>query len=528
MTSSRAVIVGAGAGGIATAARLAKAGYEVTVIEKNGFLGGRCSLICREGYRFDQGPSLLLMPEVFYQTFRDLGTSLEDEHVRLLKCEPNYRIWFSDNDSLEMSTDISKMKEQIERHEGRYGLRGFLGFLNESGRHYDLSFEHVLAKDFPSLFSMMRPQLLKVLLPLHPFESMWSRVKRYFRSDKIRRAFTFASMYLGMNPFEAPGTYSLLQYTELAHGILYPEGGFVKVLEAIASVGKRLGVEFRLNTEVESIVSGPDGRVSGVRLKSGEELHADVVVVNADLVYSYNNLLPPTSYAKQLTKRPASCSSISFFWSFDRVIPELEVHNIFLAEEYKESFDAIFHRHELPTEPSFYVNVPSRIDPTAAPEGKDAVVVLVPVGHLTDDPSKPQDWQSLVNYAREVVFKTIEARTGASGLQESLVHEAVETPTSWKSKFNLDRGAILGLSHSFFNVLSFRPKIKHASIDGLYFVGASTHPGAGVPVSLQSAKIVTEAIIKAFSRQGVFGHRALWISFTSILLLVFSKLLWRP
>lgn len=282
-------------------------------------------------------------------------------------------------------------------------------------------------------------------------------------------------------------------------------------------------MDFRLNTEVESILSASDGKVSGIRLKSGEELHADVVIVNADLVYSYNNLLPPTTYSKQLTKKPASCSSISFFWSFDRIIPELEVHNVFLAEEYKESFDAIFHRHELPAEPSFYVNVPSRIDPTAAPSGKDAVVVLVPVGHLTDDPSKPQDWNKLVQYARDVVFKTIESRTGAAGLQKSLVHEAVETPTSWKSKFNLDRGAILGLSHSFFNVLSFRPKIKHADIDGLYFVGASTHPGAGVPVSLQSAKIVTNAILSKSSETGSTYWQISWMAFISMLILAIAS-----
>lgn len=273
------------------------------------------------------------------------------------------------------------------------------------------------------------------------------------------------------------------------------------MLEGIANIGKRLGVEYRLNTEVASIICTPESKAQGVRLKSGEELLADVVVINADLVYAYNNLLPPNSYSQSLTKRPASCSSISFFWSFDRIIPELQVHNVFLAEEYKESFDAIFHRHQLPEEPSFYVNVPSRIDPTAAPKGKDAVVVLVPVGHLTDDPSNPQDWDYLINHAREVVLKTIESRTGATNLRGSLIQESVETPHSWKVKFNLDRGAILGLSHSFFNVLSFRPKIRHFGIQGLYFVGASTHPGAGVPVALSSAKIVAENILADCSRR---------------------------
>lgn len=176
------------------------------------------------------------MPEVFYQTFTDLGTTPELEGLEFLKCEPNYRIWFHDNDHLELSTDLCKLKPQLERHEGSTGLQNFFDFLHESGKHYDISMEHVLSKDFPNLLAMLRPGLLWELLSLHVFESMYSRATRYFASEKLRRAFTFASMYLGMNPFEAPGTYSLLQYTELAHGIFYPRGGFVKV-SAITRTG---------------------------------------------------------------------------------------------------------------------------------------------------------------------------------------------------------------------------------------------------------------------------------------------------
>lgn len=262
-------------------------------------------------------------------------------------------------------------------------------------------------------------------------------------------------------------------------------------------------MKFRMSAPVTSIIQSSEGHARGVKLASGEELYADIVIINADLVYAFNNILPPTSYAQSLTKRPASCSSISFFWSMDRVIEELSVHNVFLAEEYKESFDSIFHRHQLPQEPSFYVNVPSRIDPSAAPKGKDSVVILVPVGHIVDNPDNPQDWDSLVDRAREAVLKTIESRTGASGLRESILHEMFETPMSWKDKFNLDRGAILGLSHSFLNVLSFRPKIKHPDIQNLYFVGASTHPGAGVPVALMSAKVTSEIILTSSSKRGV-------------------------
>ena len=189
----------------------------------------------------------------------------------------------------------------------------------------------------------------------------------------------------------------------------------------------------------------------------------------------------------------------------DRKIPELTTHNIFLANDYRESFDDIFKKQLIPRQPSFYVNVPSRIDPTASPDGTDAIVVLVPVGHLLDDnvgkgleAHSKQDWDFMVSKARDTVFSTIEARTGARGLQDALVKEIVNTPQNWKDVFNLDKGSILGLSHSFFNVLSFRPSTRHASIQGLHFVGASTHPGTGVPICLAGSKITADQVLEGF------------------------------
>ena len=243
------IIVGAGAGGVATAARLAAAGCKVTVLEKNDFSGGRCSLIHRDGFvrlsptswnhkaireltaqqRFDQGPSLLLLPRLFHETFRDLGTSLEAEGVNLVKCEPNYNIHFHDDTHFQMSTDLSIMKKEIERFEGKDGFERYLGFLSESHRHYEVSVTFVLKRNFYSLLSMLRLDFLWYLLDLHPFESIFFRASKYFWTDRLRRVFTFASMYMGMSPYDAPGTYSLLQYTELAEGIWYPIGGFWKV-----------------------------------------------------------------------------------------------------------------------------------------------------------------------------------------------------------------------------------------------------------------------------------------------------------
>ncbi|CAI6336900.1 unnamed protein product [Periconia digitata] len=512
------IIIGAGVGGTATAARLAAAGLKVTVVEKNDFTGGRCSLIHHDGYRFDQGPSLLLLPPLFREAFHDLGTSLEDEGVQLIKCEPNYRLHFHDGTPFTLSTDLSVMKQEIERFEGKAGFERYLSFLQESHRHYELSVIHVLKKNFYSLLSMARPNFLQHLLELHPFESIYRRASKYFKTERLRRVFTFASMYMGMSPFDAPGTYSLLQYTELAEGIWYPVGGFHKVVDAIVKIGERKGVEYRMNAPISKIqLSGDGRRATGVVLEGSEEtLTADLVICNADLTYAYNNLLPQTRYAKSLSKREASCSSISFYWAMDQKFPELSGHNIFLAEDYQESFDSIFKKHQIPEEPSFYVNVPSRMDPTAAPPGCDTLVVLVPVGHLLDSNTEShrgtpsatggtQDWDKMVSIARTTILKTMETRLKID-LAAHIVHESVNTPPSWKSTFNLDRGAILGLSHSFFNVLSFRPKTKHASIDNLYFVGASAHPGTGVPIVLAGAKMVSEDLLKDIGGQIPWGQ----------------------
>ncbi|KAI0169752.1 phytoene dehydrogenase [Hypoxylon sp. FL1284] len=509
-----AIVIGAGAGGIGTAARLAKAGFEVTVLEKNSFTGGRCSLIQHEGHRFDQGPSLLLLPKLFREAFFDLDTTLEAEGVELLRCATNYDVWFADGARFELSTDLARMKAQVERWEGKDGFARYLAWLREAHAHYEISVAQVLRANFTSYLDLVVPRFVLAGLRIHPLHSIWNRASRYFWSDRLRRVFTFATMYMGMSPFDAPATYSLLQYTELAEGIWYPRGGFHAVLAALVRVGERLGVRFRLDAPVERILTRADGVTArGVRLASGEELGADVVVVNADLVYAYSHLFPASApgvaaYARSLRRRDGSCSSVSFYWSLDRKVPELQTHNIFLADQYRESFDAIFDRKQLPADPSFYVNVPSRVDPTAAPAGRDSVVVLVPTGHLlqrtadadadADEKGLPrgaQDWDALVARARAAVLDTISARTGCGPLAPHIAHESVNAPPTWEARFNLDRGSILGLGHGFLNVLSFRPRTRAEGLRGVYFVGASTHPGTGVPIVLAGARLTAEQIL---------------------------------
>lgn len=509
--AKKVLIVGAGAGGVALAARLAKAGMRVTVVEKNDFTGGRCSLIHHEGHRFDQGPSLFLLPQLFHETFADLDTTLIKAGVELLRCKTNYSVWFHDGACFQHSSDLASMRNEIERWEGPDGFERWVSWLQEGHRHYEISVREVLKKNFMNFWDMARPDFLRKILDMHPFESIWARAGRYFYTERLRRVFTFATMYMGMSPFDAPATYSLLQYTEFAEGIWYPKGGFHTIVDSLVRIGQGYGVEYRLLSPVSEVWVSPDKkRATGVRLENGEVLGADVVVLNADLVYAYSNLMPKTprieGRSKSLQKKVTSCSSISFYWSLNRKIPELSTHNIFLAEEYRESFDSIFAKNSLPNEPSFYVNVPSRIDPTAAPQGCDSITVLVPVGHLNrskgtnlDDgiPVGEKHWDQIVTRARSAVLSIVNARINAAQpLEDCITHEIINDPLTWENKFNLDKGAILGLSHNFFNVLWFRPKTKAPELDCTYFVGASTHPGTGVPIVLAGAKITAEQILE--------------------------------
>lgn len=322
-----------------------------------------------------------------------------------------------------------------------------------------------------------------------------------------------------MSPYDGLGVYNLLQYTEIAEGIWYPKGGFHKVLESLENIAIKYGAIFKYNCDVQKIVVDKKGMATGIKLKNGDIVNSDIVVCNADLVYAYNKLLPKTSYAKKLGKKELTSSSISFYWAMNTIVPQLNVHNVFLSEEYKKSFDQIFKDHTLPDDPSFYVNVPSRIDSTAAPEDKDTIVVLVPVGHMSN--RSDVDFDKVVQKAREHVIDTMEKRLKISNFRSMIDHEIVNDPRTWQNKFNLWKGSILGLSHSLFQVLWFRPSLKCKIFKNLYFVGASAQPGTGVPIVLCGAKLLETQLCNRFldSRQNV----NVWgkcIYFVFILLLV--------
>lgn len=485
-----ALVIGAGIGGIATAARLAKNGFDVTVVEKNAQPGGRCNQLIEDGHRFDIGPTLFLMPEVFAETYEALGERMED-HLDLMRIDPTYRVRFNDGEELLLTSDILKMQEQLERIEtGSFG--GYLRYLAEGNQHYRMSLKHFVGRNFRNLLEYFSPGNLPLLFKLKALVKHYDNVGNYFSDPHLKAAFTFQNMYLGLSPYEAPATYSLLQYTELGDGVWFPRGGMYRIIESLVDIAGRKGVRFLYEAPVQKIEIEGD-RATGVILEDGRRLTADLIVANADLPYVYSDLLDDARQSAKLDKKKYTCSAITFYWGVDRTYPSLLHHNVFLSTEYRASFDRIFHDFRLPDDPSFYVHAPARTDPAAAPEGQDTLMVLVPTAHIQE--GTEQDWEDQKNRARAAVLKGL-AAVGIEDLAEHIKFEHSYTPLEWRDEFNLAKGSAFGLSHNFAQVGYLRPQNKHRSYSNLYFAGASTHPGTGLPIVLLSARLTTERILE--------------------------------
>ena len=488
-----AIVIGAGIGGLATAARLARSGYNVTLLEKNSRAGGRIDIIERDGFRFDTGPTLFLMPEIFAETYAAVGERMED-HLELLRLDPTYRVHLHDETSFDITSDLNSMCKQLEAMETG-SFEAFLRFMSEGYRHYHLSLKHFVGRNFTSWLQYFSPANIPLIFRVKSLVKHYNHIAGYFSDTRLRAAFSFQNMYLGLSPYDAMATYSLLQYSEIADGVWFPRGGIYKVVESLASIAEGLGVQIRCASPVSRIdVEGKSQSASGVTLENGEHLAADVVIANADLPYVYSELLPDDRIAARLKRKKYSSSALMFYWGIKgERSPLLLHHNAFLADHrYRESFERIFRDLKLPDEPSFYVCAPARTDPSCAPLDGDSLLVLVPVGHVNDE--EPQDWESLRNRAREAVLSRLDA-VGLNGLADKIAFEEVIGPPDYLNHLNLSKGAAFGLSHSFSQVGYLRPRNRHKRYKNLYFVGASTHPGTGLPIVLISARLVVERIL---------------------------------
>jgi phytoene desaturase len=490
MEHPTALVIGAGLGGIAAAARLARHGYQVTVLEKGERTGGRCDRLVRDGHHFDTGPTLLLMPEFFEQTFTDLGERMED-HLDLRRIDPTYQVHFDDGSSLTLTSDLCAMQAQLEAVE-RGSLGGLLRYLEEGHHHYRVALPSLVQRSFRNAFEFFSLRNLILLFRLKLLVKHYAHVSKYFRDRRLRAAFTFQDMYMSLSPHEAPATYSLFQYAELVGGIWFPMGGMARLVEVLTEIAEKNGARFMYNAPVERI--NVDGRwTTGVTLAGGQKMGADVVVANADLPYVYHDLLPDHDAASGLARKKYTCSALTFYWGVDRPIAELGPHNLFLAREYRRSFDLINRDLTLPEKPSFYLHAPARIDASLAPPNHDSLMVVVPVGHMDDDDA--QDWGAIQERARQFVLLRL-AQMGISDLEKRIKFEVSYTPPDWQSRYNLTKGSTLGLAHNLRQMGYLRPHNRHARYRNLYFVGASTHPGNGVGTVLVSARLTTERLLE--------------------------------
>ncbi len=492
MKATSVIVIGAGVGGIAAAAHLAQQGLRVTVIEKNSHPGGRCDHFTQDGHHFDTGPTLMVMPLLYEAEFASLGISREcmQEILSLQRVDPTYHLVFDDGSGLALTSDMKSMRDQLETIE-KGSFDGYLRYMQEGQRHYNLGIDRLVNRDFRTASEFFTPGNIPLLLQLKPFTKHYSNMSAYFKEPRLKTAFTFQDVYMGLSPFEAPATFSMMPYTELAHGVWYPQGGMYGVVEALMLVARKVGVEFIFDTAVERVdIQGK--RVRGVKLEDGQRLEADVVLANADLPYVYQDLLPGDGRAEQLRKKSFSCSVISFFWGVNKRYEKLGPHTLFLADDYRENFKSIVQDLALPENPSLYVHAPSRLDPSMAPPGEDTLIAIVPVGHMNDDGD--QDWSQIRIQARQAVLRRLKT-LGICDLDNHIKFEVTYTPLSWQRHYNLMKGSTHGLSHNLLQLGYFRPHNRHPSYHNLYFVGASTHPGTGIPTALVSGRLAAQRIL---------------------------------
>jgi phytoene desaturase len=489
MKSKSVIVIGAGIGGMVAAAHLAQRGWNVTVLEKNSHAGGRCDRFSRDGHHFDTGPTLLVMPLLYEAEFAALGTSLH-EVLDLQRVDPTYHLVFDDGSKLALTSDLKSMQEQLEAFEPD-SFHGLLRYMEEGHRHYHLGMKRLVHRDFRKASDFFTLRNLPLAFQLKPFTHHYRNMSAYFDDPRLKASFTFQDVYMGLSPFEAPATFSMMPYTELAHGVWYPKGGMYTIVKAIEGLARHAGVTFEFGAAVAHIVV--DGsQAQGVVLTDGRYLTADTVLANADLPYVYKNLLPPSRESKRLENKRFSCSVVSFFWGLDKLYEQLPPHTLFLAEDYRDNFKSIIRDLDLPANPSLYVHAPARLDPSMAPEGQDTLIAIVPVGHLSNNGDR--DWASIRDAARQHVFRRLRT-LGIGDLEAHIKFEVNYTPLSWKKRYNLMKGSTHGLCHNLTQLAYFRPSNRHARYHNLYFVGASTRPGTGLPTAMVSGRLAAERIV---------------------------------
>ena len=487
------LIVGGGLGGLSAAIHLRLAGFEVTIYEAGEHAGGRANVIERDGFRFDTGPSLLNYPWVFEELFRVAGRRLGD-YVTLLAVEPSVGFQWTDGTRFTLSSNLQRLLEEFEHIEPGSRPRA-LSFLADAAAKYRIAFDQLISRNVDSPLRWLAALSPADLRRTSIWRSLDGELRRYFKNRHLREALGSYGMYLGGSPYTLPGIFTILAYGELAYGLWLPKGGIYGLVEGIVALARELGVEIETGRRVRRILAR-GGRVEGLELEDGEVRRSSLVVSNVDVPTTNTTLVDTVPRAAEKLRGRASRTKmtpgvVTFYWGVRGEVKNLGHHTIFLPRDYRAAFRDLLRDGRIPRELPFYVSVPSATDPALAPPGETTVFVLVPVPLLSELPEI--DWDAAAQEIKAQVLERL-ARHGVELEPERIRVEEIYTPPEWRRRFGLYDGSAFGAAHNLFQVGPFRSKNFCEEIEGLFYVGASTTPGTGMPMVVLGGKLVAERI----------------------------------
>lgn len=488
MAKRHVVIIGAGPGGLAAAMVLSQRGFKTQVFEKQSVIGGRNAEVRLGSYSFDLGPTFLMMKFLLDELFEEGGRRSSDYlDFRLL--DPMYLLQFADKSLLARSRP-AQMKAEIEKSFPGEGA-GFDRFLAKESIRFKKLYP-CLQRPYGSLFSLMSPTLLAAVPHIAAGHSLHDVLATYFRSEELRLAFTFQSKYLGMSPWDCPGLFTMIPYTEHAHGVYHVMGGLCRISTALAQVATEEGAEIHTSCPVARVLV--DGRKArGVELQSGEKIACDDVVINADFGHAVSTLFEESALRRHkpsaLKRRSYSCSTFMMYLGLDRTY-ETEHHMIVFARDYKKNIMDIGKGKVDAADISIYVRNATRTDPSGAPPGHSALYILVPVANNTSG----ADWEEQKAIYRERVLQVLEQRTPYGNVRSHIRRELIITPDDWEKKNSVFLGATFNMKHSWDQMLYLRPHNQFEEFSNCYLVGGGTHPGSGLPTIFESARISSNLI----------------------------------
>jgi phytoene desaturase len=486
---AHAVVIGSGFGGLAAAVRLGARGYRVTVLEMLDAPGGRAYVHRQDGFTFDAGPTIVTAPFLLEELWQLAGRRLADE-IELRPVSPFYRIRFDDGGTFDCSGDPAAMRAEVERL-APSDVAGYERFMRKSEQIFRIGFERLGHVPFGSWTDMVRvaPDLIR----LESYRSLYGFVAKHVKDERLRVALSFHPLFIGGNPFAVPSLYGLIAFLERRWGVYFAMGGTGRLIGGLVSLIAGQGGVVRCNAEVQTITV-KDRVATGVRLRSGEEIPAAIVVSNADSAWTYRHLLAKDVDRRRWTDRRldrARYSMSLFVWYFGtrRTYEQVPHHTILLGPRYKGLLEDIFARKVLADDFSLYLHRPTATDPSLAPPGCDAFYVLSPVPNLDGD----TDWSETAERYRRAIARRLDA-TVLAGFEEEIVTSRLMTPLDFRNRLHSERGAAFGLEPVLWQSAWFRPHNKSEEVERLFLVGAGTHPGAGVPGVLSSARVLDSLV----------------------------------